>query len=244
MLLSSLFASLSLLLPTGSQSPTAAAVDAATLVFNVGVEGNLQQFQENLQGVGEGLFAGEGGTEGSSWVLSWEATVNPDPFVNGVFSLTNLSAVTQTFILSVTLPIIPQGPLTKIGGSVGLTLTDSNNNGVASVTDAGDGIYFGQIDGADVLELFNDPYSLSVAFAGQTVVDSDLAGLPGPTILGPAATATIGIYHRFKLTPGDSIGLTSFFVVEAVPEASSMSLVGAAGATLVGFGAFRRRLSK
>lgn len=244
MLLSSVLASLSLLLPSGSQSPTTAAVVNPTLIFNVGVEGNTQQFEGGLQSVGEGLFAGEGGTEGSSWDFTWEATADPDPFVNGVFSLTNNAAVTQTFIVSVTLPIIPQVPLTKIGGSVGITLTDSNNNGVASVTDAGDGVYFGQIDGADVLELFDNPYSLAVVFAGQTAVDSDLAGLPGPSILGPAATSTIGIYHRFRLTPGDSIGLTSFFIVEAVPEASSMLLVGIAGTTLVGFGAFRRRVSK
>ncbi len=237
----------SLALVALSASPSWSAVittDGPSLVFNVGVEGNLRQFQGGLQPVGDGLFSGEGGAEGPTWDFSWEATADPDPFVNGAFSLTNNAAVTQTFIVSVTLPIIPQGPLTKIGGSVGITLTDSNNNGVASVTDAGNGIYFGQIDGADVLELFDDPYSLSVVFAGQTVVDSDLAGLPGPTILGPAAAATIGIYHRFKLTPGDSVGLTSFFVVEAVPEASSMLLVGIAGTSLVGFGAFRRRLSK
>ena len=74
------------------------------------------------------------------------------------------------FSVSVTLPIAPIGPLTLHGGSMGATLTDANNNGSSTVSTAGGlPLYRGQIDGATVLSIYPDPYSLSVAFAGQSI---------------------------------------------------------------------------
>jgi hypothetical protein len=65
-------------------------------------------------------------------------------------------------------------------------------------------------------------------------------GLPGPTIPGPVAMTSIGIRHRFTLSPGDSSSFTSFFVVMA-PEPATAGLLAAGGLLLVV--ARRRRIS-
>ena len=164
---------------------------------------------------------------GEDWSLDdLSVSGNVDPFTSLNFAVTNNAAVTMLFTVSVTLPIVPVGPLTLHGGSTGGTLTDANNNGIATVaTPAGIPYYRGQIDGATVLSIYPDPYSLSVPFAGATVnVPALNPGLPGPTILSGPALATIGIINQFTLTPGDQFSGNSFFVVEPVPEPSTIAL--------------------
>jgi len=209
----------------------------------VGVEGdtmNLSPVGTEVPGPGD-LFNYVGAMSAVNWDFNWDMTVDPDPLISAVFGLTNNTAITQTFIVSVSMPIAPTVvPSSVIGGSMGLTVTDSNGNGVGTVTSAAPSpVYEGQIDGAGVLPLLPDPFSISVPFAGGTAVTSVSAGLPGPTIPGPPAFATIGILHKFTLTPGDSIGLTSFFIVEAVPEPSSLALGSLALLAMVG--TMRRR---
>jgi hypothetical protein len=189
-----------------------------------------------------GTFSSIGDHTSADWNCSWDMTVKPDPFIDAVFGFRNNTAFTQTYVISVVLPVAPaQIPLTKIGGSVGLTLTDSNFSGSAQVSDAGDGVYFGQNDGVNALELLANPFTLTVNTAGGTKVATDSAGLPGLTISGPAAASTIGIVHRFRLSPGDSVAFTSFYIVEAVPEASTFVLLGTAlaGTAIIRFA--RRR---
>jgi hypothetical protein len=164
-----------------------------------------------------------------------------DPFISAAFSLTNVSGVTQEYTVSFSIPIIAQTPLTVIGGSIGLSLTDANRDGVATVSDHFSPIYEADIDGTPVLSLFSNPYSKSVIFAGQTVTAKDSAGLPGPSLPGPIANATIGITHHFSLTPGDRLSVTSFFVVEAIPEAGSVTMVSIVLASVAGVAGYRRR---
>lgn len=176
---------------------------------------------------GDGTWSSTGTLSIPYWDFDWNVTVDPDPIISANFSMVNTTAVTQSYIVSVTLPILAQTPLTLVGGSVGLSLTDSNFNGFAQVTDIGTGIFQGQNDGVTVLELLNDPFALTAnLFAGQTVTANDVGGLPGPSIVGPAATSTISIVHRFSLTAGDSVAFTSFYVVQAVPEMNTAVLVG------------------
>jgi hypothetical protein len=94
-----------------------------------------------------------------------------------------------------------------------------------------------------VLGLFTPPFALPIAIAGDTDTVSDVAGLPGPTLPGPAATTSIGITIKFNLSPGDSAGFTSFFVVEAIPEASTVTMMSVATLIMGGLGIRRFRRS-
>jgi len=152
-----------------------------------------------------------------------------DPFTNLSFTVLNNAAVTANFVFNVTVPIVAQGPQTLIGGSTGGSVTDSNFDGIATVATIGSGTPFfsGEIDGSTVLEIYADPSSFSAPFAGGTANILALnPGLPGPTLSSGPAASTIGITHNFSLTPGDSIAVTSFFIVVAVPEPSSALLLG------------------
>mgnify|MGYP002621741522 CR=1 FL=1 len=168
--------------------------------------------------------------DGTLWNLdSLQVSGNIDPFTSVNYAVTNNAAVTINFTVSVLLPIAPQLPTTLHGGSVGGALTDANNNGVATVATVGGGVpfYQGQIDGSTVLSIFTDPYSLSVAFAGQTInLPAMNPGLPGPTLPSGPALASIGIINRFSLTPGDQFSGNSFFVIEPIPEPGTLVLAG------------------
>jgi hypothetical protein len=174
---------------------------------------------------------------GTGWSLTdLDVSGNSDPFTSVNYAITNSAAVTLTFTVSVTTPISAQGPLTLHGGSMGATLTDANNNGSATVgTSPGVPLYQGQIDGATVLGIYPDPYSLSTVFAGQSIqVPALNPGLPGPTLPSGAAVNTIGIVNQFTLSPGDIYSGNSFFVVVSVPEPSTLALLAITVVTLAG----------
>lgn len=170
-------------------------------------------------------------SEQTDWTLDeLSGNGNVDPFTNLVFAVTNNALVPLLFTVSVTLPIAPVGPATLHGGSTGGTLNDANFNGLGSVsTSGGLPFYQGQIDGVTVLPIYSDPSSVSITFPGQSINLLALnPGLPGPTLPSGAALTTIGIINRFTLSPGDTFSGNSFFVVEPVPEPSTLALVGLA----------------
>jgi hypothetical protein len=159
-------------------------------------------------------------------------TVNPDPIVSFVGGFTNNNIAAQDFILSVqqVVPAIPGSTL--IGGSTILTYADSNFDGAGALKNAlsGGPGYSGTIDG-DNFPLPNDlelllAFNLTPLFPGDaTQFVSQTAGLPGPTIPGPAVASTIGITHRFNLSPADSATFNSTFIV-VVPEPATGLLAG------------------
>ena len=157
----------------------------------------------------------------------YDTKVAFDPFISASVNVQNNSAVVQTYILTFTLPVpaIPGASVT--GGSTQGGVTDANGSGVGTIsTVPGVSLYYGQIDGANVLSLFPDPKSITVLFAGGSTNESANAGLPGLTIPGPAGTTSIGIQHEFTLTPGDIATFSSFFRVEqAIPEPAGFSLL-------------------
>jgi hypothetical protein len=210
----------------------------------VGLDGSPLVVTPFFSDNGNKTYTSTGNFATANWAFNWNMTVNPDPFISAIFSFVNNTAFVQSFTVAVSLPIIPTGPLTLFGGSIGFSLTDSNFNGFAQLTDvgAGVGVYQGQSDGVTVLELLDDPFTVTAnLFPGQTVTASDVDGLPGPTLPGPAAKSTIGIIHRFRLTPGDSVAFTSFYVVEAIPEVGSVAMMGGVMTVLASVAAVRRR---
>jgi hypothetical protein len=206
------------------------------------LEANSESVVENPDGSVSFL---NGSLATANWDFTWTSlTVKTDPFIGSVFGFQNVSGVDQTYIISVSLPVIPLAPSTLMGGSTGGSVTDSNFNGLGGLsTVAPTALYTGMIDGVPLLaaELHPDPFSLSFAFAGDTVnIPAVNFGLPGPTVPGPPVAATIGIMNKFTLSSGDSIAMTNFFVVETVPEPSSFVLAGLAAAGL-GWQVWRRR---
>jgi hypothetical protein len=173
------------------------------------------------------------------WDFEWDVVADADPFVNGGLVVTNTTGATSTFNLTVTLAVAPAiTPSSLMGGSIGFTYSDSNNDGLGGATSVGGAgpVYTGMIDGvlqSPAADLLNN-MSLTPSFAGDSVATSANFGLPGPTIPGPAVNTSIGIQHTFDLSNADSASLTSNFVV--VPEPATMALL-----VLSGLAILRRR---
>ncbi|MHC5023682.1 MAG: MYXO-CTERM sorting domain-containing protein [Planctomycetota bacterium] len=184
---------------------------------------------------GDGSYDYSGALSSDMWTMeNYQITADPDPFVSLAFGFQNTTAMTQTFTVSIVLPVIPIGTPTLIGGSVDGTLTDTNFDGIGTLTDdpSGAGVYTGLIDGVSQLSLLNNdgsPFTASVPFQGGGTNFGESAGLPGPTLPGPSVASTIGIDITFTLTPGDSASFTAFFVVVPTPGALALFGVAALG---------------
>lgn len=248
MLLRTLIAAIGALLLLGSPASATGVLDTLFTVTQDGV--GSMTLTGAMLGCSAGSTAGTFDCDGTGqtfvpanpnfdWELSdWNITLDTDPFVSSAFGFKNTGAA-ATFTIIATLPIIPVGPSSLMGGSTGGSITDSNFDGLGGIsTVAGTALFTGMIDGVLVsptAELHPDPYSLGFIFPGQTVNIPALSfGLPGPTVPGPAAAVSIGIQNKFTLSSGDSISMTNFFVIEpVVPEPSTALLMGL-GLTMLG----------
>ncbi len=209
------------------------------------LESNSDTVVENLDGSFSFL---NGSMSTANWEWNWSnLTIKPDPFISSAFGFQNISLSTMSFVISVSMPVAPLGPSTLIGGSMGGSVTDSSFDGLGGVSTVGAAaIYTGTIDGVGVVpiaELHPAPYSTApFAFAGDTVSITPVSfGLPGPSAPGPPALLSIGITNVFSLSAGDSVSMTNFFIVEPVPEPSTMALASLGILTLTWFAARRRR---
>lgn len=164
------------------------------------------------------------------WELSeWDLFLDPDPIVIQQFSFQNISNVVQTFTVTTLIPVVNAFTATRIGGSMGGSITDANGNNLGGLTTDGQALYTALIDGVPVATLHDDPFQLNFAFAGNSPsIPSVSFGLPGLTVIGPGIDIGdfIGIQHKFTLSPGDTIAVTSVFIVENIPEPSTAILLG------------------
>ena len=151
-----------------------AAPDADAFSITVGYAGNDSSFvtmtdQDAYLGCGGAGAQGQLSCSGTNWTPlggwtldSWSLQVDPDPSITNIFSVTNNTAATQTFVVSVLLPTgISFGPPSLIRGSVQGGATDNNFNGVTLANSGTTAIYDAQIDGATVRTLFDNPTSVS-----------------------------------------------------------------------------------
>jgi len=161
---------------------------------------------------------------------SWTATFKEDPFVTNNIVVTNNTAVTQTFIATVLLPIPVFNYDEIINSSVGVTTTDSNGDGILSFANSGlIPIYQGTVNGSTLLS-FNPPgmplttADCPVPFAGCTAVAA--IGTASQSV-APGVANQIGITLTFTLSAGDSAGITSRFeIIQVIPEPGTASLLG------------------
>jgi len=187
-------------------------------------------------GTGGPTYSNTYDVHNGNWDFQWGVTGDPDPVVSSNLTVTNNSAVTQTFTSLVVLPIAPAvTPSSLIGGSISGSVTDVNGNGATLATAAPDALYTALIDGVAVQTLYNNPNSFVVTPPfGSASVPNAAFGSPIPSLPGPAANNTIAIQLKFTLSPGDSMALTSVFVVNPVPEPVGLGMFGLAAAGLLG----------
>ena len=171
--------------------------------------------------------------------MSWDVVVDPDPLISGTLIITNLSALTDTFTLTGTLPATPLPGPNVMGGYFGaITYTDSNSNSTVTLSTVGTNpFYQAMIDGLPVQGLGS--FSLN-AFGGPGVfgtASQQSFGAPIPNAPAPAVGSSIGVALQFSLTAGDSVEIPFLFEVASVPEPSTVLLIGVA---LAGIAAQRR----
>lgn len=237
-LLRTLIVPLTLLLPV--------AAGATHIVeVTVGVVGDMTTLDDTELVCSSGSCSLNGPVSGAmnEWMLtSASLTLNPDPSVLAITAVTNTSSVTQTFVLSVSLPIAPSfGAPSLIQGSISGSLTDTSSAtgkgtvGAASLAAVlGGSVYTGQIDGSGVRTLLDDPFSVGVAVAnGSAVIGPADFGIPVRESVATATTTDIGIELRFQLSAGDSASFTSVFDVIPVPEPGVALLVACGLGALV-----------
>lgn len=176
-----------------------------------------------------------GNYQGSGWAMpNFSIDADTDPMINSQIAFQNNTLVTNLYTITVTLPVPAIPGSSRMGGSVGGSSTDANQDGLGGVGYgtglAGSALFFGQIDFVNVLGLLPAPGGVGYPFGGATVnIPATNAGLPGRTIPGPAVLGFIGIQLQFTLSAGDSIAISSFFSVEPVPAPGALALLGLAG---------------
>lgn len=182
-------------------------------------------------------YAGSTAAGGGGWNLSWDVTVKEDPFIDGVFAVTNNTANTQTYTIVFSLPITPAiTPSSLAGASVIGNLTVNGDGGTLGHAGT-DAMFTAILDGVTYDTLLDFDSSVTLGF-GSGSTGSDAFGLPGLTQPGPAVSTSMAIQLRFTLTPGDSASFTSRFEVIPIPEPVTAFLLGAG---LLGLGALARK---
>lgn len=157
-----------------------------------------------------------------SW---WEMDVDIDPFVTSSFNIVNITNAPQAFTITVTLPIVPQLPVTSAIGSISGSLLDSDDSGFSQiVNDGAFALYEALIDGVTVEEMYSSPFDFNT--------NLPTANLPTQTFgpqLEAGANATIAIRNTFVLSPGDTFQAVSYFFINAIPAPGSLAIFAGAG---------------
>ena len=194
------------------------------------------------EGKGKWRWAGTEQRPGR-WKVEYLIDGDPDPFLSGTFTITNLTNSADDFTVTATLPVIPMSVQTVMGGSVSLNLIDltydSGGPPVVESTTAGAPVYTARVDGVDEATLLDAPQSFVGTEDGTSGFGPADFGVPIPSLVGPSPVTTdMEIEINVRVSAGDLAVVVATFVLEPVPEPSTLAL---AAFGLLGLVAFRRR---
>lgn len=220
-----------------SSAPVLPSWDA-WLSVNVGSTAGEDLLAPSSLNDGSNDFSFAGATTAAGqYAIGWNLLVNPDPFIDGSITVTNLSSSAQNFTVNLSLPVTPAFGPGLMGGSIDATVTDLNNSGSATLQPQGGAsnpIYFGRIDGSSVLLMFAQVLNCSGVGCSA---NSGEAQMP-PSIPVAGVNSSIGTRLVFNLSAGDSVTFATHFEVTPVPLPASAWLLGSA---VLGLAGARRR---
>jgi len=155
------------------------------------------------------------------WDYSWMIVANPDPFIDSVLTFTNLTGVTQTFNVTLNLPVTPPFSPGLKTGDLAFDFSDANGDGSASVSNVN---WTGLIDGSS---------AMSILSGGATCTGTGCSFALGPIVNGPllhpaGVASTLGILLSFDLSAGDTATFDTRFEVVPVPIPAAAWLFGSA----------------
>lgn len=200
---------------------TVDAVGMTTQNFNYT---NMSTVTDNPDGTSQNFM---GSQVNSIWDYDWNIDADADPFVGAMLTFTNLSTITQTFNVTLNLPISPSFSPGLKSGSFSYDFSDTDNSGSASVTNI---TWDGLIDSFSAMTLTSGDsscFGTGCSFAAGPISD-------GP-LLHPAGVSTdIGVLLSFQLTAGDTATFNTLFEVNPVPVPAAVWLFGSGLLGLVG----------
>ena len=161
--------------------------------------------------------------------LSLTMLYDPDPFVQGGFSVKNTATFDQTFTFTFTSPVDPDlTGSTLYGGSMSGSFS-SDPTPTTITTTSGTALFEGFIDGVEYLSYYEDLSSWNAAGpfgSGNILPQNQAITLPGPS----PVTTDLEIVFTFTLSPGDVATMNGR--LEVVPEPATLALLGLGGLLL------------
>lgn len=219
---------------TTSTSAFATALPMS-LTINAGSTSSLESLNPTSVSGGIGIYNGSlsnAGNWNAYYNMNASSTVSgasASAYQTGSFSITNLTAGTVTYLITLALPTDVAGPQTgsyTFNGSVSGTLITSGQGRLETVG-AGTSLWTAQTGGSVVDTLFDDPFLVQRSSQGATNFGSQ-------SFTGVASSSfgdTIGMTFSFRLSAGSTASFTTSLNGSgtAVPAPGALALIGCAG---------------
>lgn len=149
-----------------------------------------------------------------------DAASNPTASAIGQFKCTNNSAVSRGVEAAISFPLCPvYAGGTLFGGSVTLLVVANADGGGIFCLPGAESVWQAMIGDEAAHNLYWCPFQMQTTGSG-TMQSTSVFGAPIPGKPGPDSAPTLGSRNRLTITAGESLTVTSNFVVKSLGEAS------------------------
>jgi hypothetical protein len=206
-----------------------------SLTINAGSTSSLESLNPNSVSGGVGIYNGtlaNAGNWNAYYNINASSTIagsSASAYQTGSFSITNLTAGTVTYLITLALPTdvgTPQSGSFTFSGSVSGTLI-TGGAGMLQTVGAGTSLWTAQTGGSVVDTLFDDPFMVQRSSAGATNFGSQsFTGMSSSTF-----GDTIGMTFSFRLSAGSTASFTTALNGSGtvIPAPGALALLGCAG---------------